>query len=103
MQMIALTPKTVHFHNIDLLISVPDGQAFLCFQFQTGDGMTPTFSIPIKDTSFETLHKIQNLVDALTFATQQPTLATFIDVPPATTSPAVTWTPEANRSSAAHG
>lgn len=77
MQLVALTPKTVLSHNIDLLISIPDGHTFLCFQFETGDGLTPVYSVSVRDTSFAALEKILALVDTLTFTLQQPTITAF--------------------------
>lgn len=78
MPAIAMTTKTAHGYIIELLTSMPDGEAFLCFQFQTVVGPTPVFSIPVKSASHDDLEKIQQLIDALTSTVGRSQLQDFV-------------------------
>lgn len=78
MPAITVTTKTAHGYIIDLLTSMPDGAAFLCFQFETGGGPTPVFSVPIKMASVEHLERIQQLIDALTSSVGHSELPSFV-------------------------
>lgn len=73
-----LTTRTANSYNIDLLVSHPDGQVFLCFQFQTSSGPSPVFSLVIEKPTLESLDKIQALIDSLAFTLQAKTTS-FVD------------------------
>ncbi len=80
MRHIELAPKEAIRHKIELMVSLPEQQPSLCFQFETKEGLSPVYSVSLIDESVEFLEHIAVGLELISRSIRQPALPGLVDV-----------------------